>query len=123
MCVLASGDPTFHGIGTTLTRLLGADAVRVIPHPSSVSLACARLGWPQDQVQVVSLVGHPVERVHPHIQPGRRLLVLSWGAHTPAEVAELLVARGYGSSELTVLEQLGGPSERVRTTRAAEWSR
>jgi precorrin-6Y C5,15-methyltransferase (decarboxylating) len=60
ICVLASGDPTFHGIGTTLTRLLGADAVKVIPHPSSVSLACARLGWPQDQVQVVSLVGHPL---------------------------------------------------------------
>lgn len=122
ICVLASGDPTFHGIGTTLTRLLGADAVRVIPHPSSVSLACARLGWPQDQVQVVSLVGHPVERIHPHVQPGRRLLILSWGAHTPAEVAALLTDRGYGSSELTVLEQLSGPSERVRTTRAAEWS-
>ncbi|MFI6832852.1 precorrin-6y C5,15-methyltransferase (decarboxylating) subunit CbiE [Kribbella sp. NPDC050241] len=122
ICVLASGDPTFHGIGTTLTRLLGADAVRVIPHPSSVSLACARLGWPQDQVQVVSLVGHPTERVHPHVQPGRRLLVLSWGAHTPAEVAALLAERGYGASELTVLEQLGGPSERVRTATASEWS-
>src|SRR6266536_2169723 len=122
VCVLASGDPTFHGIGTTLTRLLGADAVRVIPHPSSVSLACARLGWPQDQVQVVSLVGHPVERVHTHVQPGRRLVILSWGSHTPAEVAALLTERGYGSSELTVLEQLGGPSERVRTSRAAEWS-
>ncbi|MFG1628590.1 precorrin-6y C5,15-methyltransferase (decarboxylating) subunit CbiE [Kribbella sp. NPDC049227] len=121
VCVLASGDPTFHGIGTTLTRLLGADAVRVIPHPSSVSLACARLGWPQDQVQVVSLVGHPTERVHPHVQPGRRLLVLSWGAHTPAEVAALLVERGYGASELTVLEQLGGPAERVRTATASEW--
>jgi precorrin-6B C5,15-methyltransferase / cobalt-precorrin-6B C5,C15-methyltransferase len=122
VCVLASGDPTFHGIGTTLTRLLGADAVRVIPQPSSVSLACARLGWPQDQVQVVSLVGHPVELMHPHVQPGRRLLVLSWGAHTPAEVAGLLAARGYGASSVTVLEQLGGPSERVRTARAAEWS-
>jgi precorrin-6Y C5,15-methyltransferase (decarboxylating) len=122
VCVLASGDPTFHGIGTTLTRLLGADAVRVIPQPSSVSLACARLGWPQDQVQVVSLVGHPVELMHPHVQPGRRLLVLSWGAHTPAEVAGLLAARGYGASSVTVLEQLGGPSEQVRTARAAEWS-
>lgn len=122
ICVLASGDPTFHGIGTTLTRLLGADAVQVIPHPSSVSLACARLGWAQDQVQVVSLVGHQVERVHPHVQPGRRLLILSWGSRTPAEVAALLVARGYGSSEVSVLEQLGGPSERMRSTRAAEWS-
>jgi precorrin-6Y C5,15-methyltransferase (decarboxylating) len=121
ICVLASGDPTFHGIGTTLTRLLGADAVRVIPHPSSVSWACARLGWPQDQIQVISLVGHPLELVHPHIQPGRRLVVLSWGAHTPAEVAAALTARGYGASEFTVLEQLGSVNERVRTTRADEW--
>ncbi|MFK4090827.1 precorrin-6y C5,15-methyltransferase (decarboxylating) subunit CbiE [Kribbella sp. NPDC020789] len=122
VCVLASGDPTFHGIGTTLVRLLGADAVRVIPHPSSVSLACARLGWAQDQVQVVSLVGHPTELVHPHVQPGRRLVVLSWGARTPGEVAALLVARGYGASEFVVLEQLGGPAERVTRTTAAEWS-
>jgi len=122
ICVLASGDPTFHGIGTTLTRLLGADAVRVIPHPSSVSLACARLGWPQDQVQVISLVGHPLELVHPHIQPGRRLVVLSWGAHTPAEVAAVLTDRGYGGSRFTVLEQLGSPDERVRAAVASEWA-
>ena len=122
ICVLASGDPTFHGIGTTLTRLLGADAVKVIPHPSSVSLACARLGWPQDQVQVVSLVGHPLELVQPHVQPGRRIVVLSWGAHTPAEVAGLLTDRGYGESRFTVLEQLGSPDERVRSTKAAEWA-
>lgn len=122
ICVLASGDPTFHGIGTTLTRLLGTDAVRVIPHPSSVSLACARLGWPQDQVQVVSLVGHPLELVQPHVQPGRRLVVLSWGAQTPAEVAALLTDRGYGGSRFTVLEQLGSPDERVRAATAAEWT-
>ncbi|GAB3834731.1 precorrin-6y C5,15-methyltransferase (decarboxylating) subunit CbiE [Kribbella italica] len=121
ICVLASGDPTFHGIGTTLTRLLGPEAVHVIPHPSSVSLACARLGWPQDQVQVVSLVGHPLELVHPHVQPGRRLVVLSWGAHTPAEVAQLLTDRGYGDSEITVLEQLGSAQETVRTTKARDW--
>ncbi|MFF0344052.1 precorrin-6y C5,15-methyltransferase (decarboxylating) subunit CbiE [Kribbella sp. NPDC004875] len=122
ICVLASGDPTFHGIGTTLVRLLGADAVRVIPQPSSVSLACARLGWAQDQVQVLSLVSNPVERLHPHLQPGRRLVVLSRGAQTPAEVAQLLVARGYGASEFTVLEQLSGPAERIRRTAAADWS-
>ncbi|GAB3950362.1 bifunctional cobalt-precorrin-7 (C(5))-methyltransferase/cobalt-precorrin-6B (C(15))-methyltransferase [Kribbella albertanoniae] len=122
VCVLASGDPTFHGIGTTLVRLLGASAVRVIPHPSSVSLACARLGWAQEQVQVVSLVGHPTELVHPQVQPGRRLVVLSWGARTPGEVAVLLTARGYGASEFTVLEQLGGPGERVTSTTAEAWA-
>ncbi|WP_344236591.1 precorrin-6y C5,15-methyltransferase (decarboxylating) subunit CbiE [Kribbella hippodromi] len=121
ICVLASGDPTYHGIGTTLVRLLGPDAVHVIPHPSSVSLACARLGWPQDQIQVVSLVKNPVEHLHPHLAPDRRILVLSRNAQTPAEVAHLLTARGYGASQLTILEQLAAPTERIRTTPATNW--
>jgi precorrin-6Y C5,15-methyltransferase (decarboxylating) len=109
--VLASGDPTFHGIGTTLTRLFGA--VHVLPHSSSVSLACARLGWAQDQVAVVSLVGRPVELLHPHVQPNRHILVL--GTETRVgEVAALLTDRGYGGSALTVLERLGAVDERVR---------
>jgi hypothetical protein len=41
VCVLASGDPMLHGIGATLARLLGPDRLHVVPHPSSVSLACA----------------------------------------------------------------------------------
>ncbi|TQM79540.1 precorrin-6Y C5,15-methyltransferase (decarboxylating) [Saccharothrix saharensis] len=103
--VLASGDPMFHGIGTTLVRLLGAERVRVLPHPSSVSLACARLGWALDDVGVVSLVGKPAALVVPHLHPGRRVLVL--GAD-PREVAALAP-----DARLTVLEQLGGPAERV----------
>ena len=121
--MLASGDPTFHGIGTTLVRLLGADAVRVIPQPSSVSLGvcAARLAaGPGRRWSAWS--ANPVERLHPHLHPGRRVLILSRGAQTPAEVADLLTARGYGASEFTVLEQLGGPAERVRTTNAADWS-
>ena len=43
--VLASGDPMLHGIGVTLVRMFGAEQVRVLPHVSSVTLACARLGW------------------------------------------------------------------------------
>ncbi|XVV06363.1 precorrin-6y C5,15-methyltransferase (decarboxylating) subunit CbiE [Actinosynnema sp. CA-248983] len=105
ICVLASGDPMFHGIGATLVRLLGADAVRVVPHPSSVSLACARLGWALDAVDVVSLVGKPVSLLVPFLHPGRRVLVLGG---SPPEVAALA-----GDARLTVLEQLGGPGERV----------
>ncbi|ONI80553.1 cobalamin biosynthesis bifunctional protein CbiET [Saccharothrix sp. ALI-22-I] len=103
--VLASGDPMFHGIGTTLVRLLGARDVRVVPHPSSVSLACARLGWALDDVDVVSLVGKPASLVVPHLHPGRRVLVLGGD---PLEVAALAP-----DARLTVLEQLGGQGERV----------
>jgi precorrin-6Y C5,15-methyltransferase (decarboxylating) len=120
--VLASGDPMLSGIGTTLTRLLGADRVRVLPAPSSVSLACARLGWAVEDTQVVSLVGRPIELLHPHVQPGRRLLVLGSDGDTPAQVSALLSARGYGQSLITVLGGLGGPDEEVRTGTAATWS-
>ena len=33
LVVLASGDPMFYGIGSTLVRLLGPERVRVLPHP------------------------------------------------------------------------------------------
>ena len=84
MCVLASGDPMFHGIGTTLVRLLGPDRVRVLPHPSSVSLACARLGWAVDGVEVVSLVDGRRPDLPACSHPGRRVLVLAPDAATPA---------------------------------------
>lgn len=119
ICVLASGDPVYHGIATTLVRLLGADRVDVVPHPSSVSLACARLGWPADRVTVLNLVGRPVELLHRALQPGRRVLLL--GAPPPAAIGKLVTGRGYGESGLTVLEQLGGPAERIRTGPARAW--
>ncbi len=122
LVVLASGDPMLSGIGTTLTRLLGAGRVRVLPAPSSVSLACARLGWAVEDTEVVSLVGRPIELLHPHVQPGRRLLVLGSDGGTPAQVAALLAGRGYGQSLVTVLGGLGGPDEEVRTGTAATWS-
>ncbi|MEU7904551.1 precorrin-6y C5,15-methyltransferase (decarboxylating) subunit CbiE [Actinoplanes sp. NPDC049118] len=119
IAVLASGDPMFHGLGATLVRLFGAAAVRVIPSPSSVSLAAARLGWSLPDVDVLSLVTAPVEELHPLVHPGRRILILSAGADTPAAVAALLTSRGYADSTVTVLSQLGGPAEDV-TTCAAE---
>ncbi|MFD8149454.1 precorrin-6y C5,15-methyltransferase (decarboxylating) subunit CbiE [Streptomyces sp. NPDC059720] len=111
IAVLASGDPMFHGIGRTLTEVHGP--VRVLPHPSSVSHACARLGWPVEDTEVVTLVGRPAARLAAALHEGRRILVLSAGADTPAEVAALLRDRGFGPSRLRVLEQLGGPGERV----------
>ncbi|GAA1914965.1 precorrin-6y C5,15-methyltransferase (decarboxylating) subunit CbiE [Streptantibioticus ferralitis] len=122
VCVLASGDPMFFGIGRTLTEVAGAERLRVLPHPSSVSYACARLGWPLDETDVVSLVGRPVASLAAALHARRRLLVLSAGAGTPAEVAALLRDRGYGPSRIRVLEQLGGERERRISGAADTWS-
>jgi precorrin-6B C5,15-methyltransferase / cobalt-precorrin-6B C5,C15-methyltransferase len=119
--VLASGDPMLSGVGTSLARLHGADAVEVIPHPSSVTLACARLGWAVEETTVVSLVGRSLDLLTPHVTPGRRLLALGSDGSTPAELARRLTEHGYGASRLTALAQLGGPAERRVTGTAAGW--
>jgi precorrin-6Y C5,15-methyltransferase (decarboxylating) len=119
--VLASGDPMLSGVGTSLVRLHGAGAVQVLPHPSSVSHACARLGWAVEDTAVVSVVGRPVELLVPHVTPGRRLLVLGSDGTTPAAVATLLTGLGYAASRITALAQLGGPAEQVFTGTAGDW--
>jgi precorrin-6B C5,15-methyltransferase / cobalt-precorrin-6B C5,C15-methyltransferase len=113
LVVLASGDPMFYGIGSSLVRLLGTERVRVLPHPSSVSLAAARLGWPLHDVDVVSLVGRPRELLHPLLQPGRRVLALVAEPTAAADVQALLEARGFGGSPVTLLADLGGADEVV----------
>ncbi|MET9544742.1 precorrin-6y C5,15-methyltransferase (decarboxylating) subunit CbiE [Streptomyces sp. NPDC006627] len=122
VAVLASGDPMFYGIGRALTEELGADRLRVLSHPSSVSLACARLGWPVEDTEVITLVGRPAARLAAALHDGRRLLVLSAGAATPGEVAALLRDRGFGPSRMRVLEQLGSAHECAYEGVADAWS-
>jgi precorrin-6B C5,15-methyltransferase / cobalt-precorrin-6B C5,C15-methyltransferase len=123
LLVLASGDPMFYGIGATLVRLLGPVRVRVLPHPSSVSLAAARLGWALDDIDVVSLVGRPRELLHPLLQPGRRVLALTAETSAAADIRAVLDARGFGASPVTLLADLGGPDEVVASAGGEPHSR
>jgi precorrin-6Y C5,15-methyltransferase (decarboxylating) len=113
LCLLASGDPMLHGIGATLARRLGPEQLTVLPAASSVALACARLGWPEQEVDVVSLVTQPPAAALAPMRAGARIVLLCRNGATPAAVARLLAEVGWGDSELTVLERLGGPAERV----------
>ncbi len=117
--VLASGDPFHYGVGDLLLRTIPAAETLCLPHASAFSLTGARLGWSLQDVALVSLHGRALEGIVRHLQPGARILALSWDGETPASLARLLVARGMGGSTMIVLESLGGPRERVRTTTAA----
>jgi len=121
VCVLASGDPLCYGIGVTLTRRIPISEITIIPAPSSFSLACARLGWSLTEVETLSLCGRPSALVQSYIYPGARLLILSEGKSTPGIVAEILTQRGFGNSQITVLERMGGINERILTGTAASW--
>jgi precorrin-6Y C5,15-methyltransferase (decarboxylating) len=114
LVVLGSGDPMHHGIGRTLVEELGAMAVKVIPHPGSVSLACARMGWPVESTPVASTLTAPLAGVLRHAGQGRQLLVLNRDESTPAALAELLTEAGFGGSRMTVLSDLGGRERSLR---------
>ncbi|MEJ8280062.1 precorrin-6y C5,15-methyltransferase (decarboxylating) subunit CbiE [Pseudonocardia spirodelae] len=121
VAVLASGDPMFFGIGATLARVAGPDRLRVLTHPSSVALACARLGWGAEHVTALSVVGRPLDALRRALAPGARLVVLSAGAASPQEIATLLTGAGWGGTRMTVLERLGAHDERAVTGTAATW--
>jgi precorrin-6B C5,15-methyltransferase / cobalt-precorrin-6B C5,C15-methyltransferase len=122
VCVLASGDPLCYGIGVTLLRYLPIAEMTIIPAPSTFSLACARLGWSLTEVETLSLCGRSPDLLAAILAPHAQLLVLSAGADTPQIVADLLTQRGYGGSQLTVLEHLGGTKENQLTGIARSWS-
>jgi precorrin-6Y C5,15-methyltransferase (decarboxylating) len=117
--VVASGDPLLHGVGNVLIRLYGPDVVAVLPHVSSVTLACSRVGWAVHDTEIISLVN---AEPHTAVRRGGQAVVLSRDGTSPAAVAKLLADTGRGDSEMTVLEQLGGPGELRRSATAREWA-
>jgi precorrin-6Y C5,15-methyltransferase (decarboxylating) len=116
--VLASGDPFHYGVGDLLLRSIPAAETLCLPQSSAFSLAASRLGWSLQEVALVSLHGRAFEGIVRHLQPGARILALSWDGETPGKLAKLLVERGMGDSSITVLEAMGGPRERVRRATA-----
>jgi len=122
VCVLASGDPMYYGVGASLARQVPGAEMLVLPAPSSCSLAAARLGWPLQDVNVLSLVARPLAALNAQLFSGVRLLLLSNDGQSPAAVAQLLRERGFGASRLSVLEHLGGDAERRIDGTANDWN-
>lgn len=122
VCVLASGDPFHYGVGAVLARHIDPREMIVLPAPSAFSLAAARLGWSVPDTVLLSLHGRSLDLIRPHLQPAARIIVLPSGGDGPAALAQVLAQSGFGQSRLTVLEALGGPRERVRSTTAAAFA-
>ncbi len=118
VCVLASGDPFFFGVGAMLMRRFRPDEMMSIPAPSAFALAASRLGWSEQDCALLSLHGRPLEAIIPHLSDGARILSLSWDGSTPGKLAALLASRGMGRSKLTMCEAMGGGNERIRTAAA-----
>ena len=123
VCVLASGDPLCYGIGVTLLRYISISEMTILPAPSTFSLICAKLGWSLTDVETLSLCGRSPDFLAGILAPGSQLAILSADASTPQIVADLLVKRGYGGTQMTVFEHLGGERERTLSDIARSWSK
>jgi precorrin-6Y C5,15-methyltransferase (decarboxylating) len=110
--ILATGDPLNYGVARKLMEFIPFAEMEIIPHLSAFSLAAARAGWSLPDCDTLTLHGRDAAHIEPFIQPDVRLIVLTADATTIAEVARRLTARGFGKSEITVLENMGGPRER-----------
>ena len=108
MVVLATGDPMHFGIGVSLAKRVPAEEMAVHPHISAFSLAAARMRWPLADTECLTIHGRPLDLLAGAVAPRRKLLLLSHDGTSPAEVARRLTELGYGASEVTVLEHMGG---------------
>jgi precorrin-6Y C5,15-methyltransferase (decarboxylating) len=99
------------GVTRKLMEFVPFEEMTVIPNLSAFSLAASRLGWSLPDCDCFSIHGRPAANIEPFVQPGARLLALTENAKTIAEACHRLVKRGFGESEIAVLENLGGEAE------------
>src|SRR5688572_1904294 len=120
--VLATGDPMHFGIGVPLVKRVPAEEMAIHPHISAFSLVAARMRWPLADAECLTIHGRPLDLLAGAVAPGRKLLLLSHDGGSPAEVALRLTELGYGASDVTVLEHMGGERERLYAGRADAWA-
>lgn len=120
--VLATGDPLWFSVGARIGRAIDPHEIVYHPQLSAFQLAAARMGWSMPDVETLTVHGRPVEQMIAFIQPDIRLLILTTGAQTPAQIARFLTERGFGQSKITVLAAMGGADEQRFDGVAESWA-
>lgn len=123
VCILASGDPLFFGIGSLVIKKLGAEHVEIVPQPSSMQVAFARVGLKWDDAAFISVHGRSLEGLLTRLRRVAKAAVLTDEESSPARIAARLIEHGETAWTASVCENLGGPDERVRWFDLAELAR
>ncbi len=112
--VLASGDPLFYGIGTYLSKALGAEQVVIYPNITAVAAAFARIKEAWHDAAVISLHGRGQDaRFIEAVRSADKLAVLTDPHFNPAYLAQRCLDAEVTDVRMCVLERLGGADERV----------
>ncbi len=120
ICILASGDPMFFGVGAAVIKRLGAEHVEILPHPSSMQWAFARAGMKWDDAVLISLHGRSREGFLTRLRTCAKVGVLTDPENTPSRLAATMLEHGQTRWRAWVCENLAGADERVRRFSIAE---
>jgi precorrin-6Y C5,15-methyltransferase (decarboxylating) len=120
VCVLASGDPLFFGVGARVAERVGADHVEFVPAPSSVQWAFARTGIAWDDAEIVSVHGRSAEGLVTRLRRASKVAILTDPESAPPRLAARMIEHGETGWDAWACERLGGPGERVRRFALAE---
>jgi len=119
ICVLASGDPLFFGIGRTLIQRFGPERLSVQPALSAMQLAFAHAKEPWQDAAFISLHGRGHQEILPTLLRRGKLFLFTDPQHRPESVAAELAAGldALGLADLPcrimVGENLGLANERI----------
>jgi precorrin-6B C5,15-methyltransferase / cobalt-precorrin-6B C5,C15-methyltransferase len=115
-CILAAGDPGYHGMVRFAARRLGEDGIAVHPAPSSVAVAAARVGMAWDDVVVASVRAQSLAQVVETIRSHPSVAVLVSRRVPPETVGTALVTAGCPDRRVAVCARLAEPGEKVIRT-------
>lgn len=121
VAILASGDPFWHGAGGSLAAHLTAGEWRAYPAPSTFSRAAAVMGWRIEEVRCLGLHAAPLDRLSPVLEPHGRIICLLRDGAASRSLATWLTDNQCGTAQITVLERLGGPHQKIRHVSAAQF--
>lgn len=116
--IIASGDPHCWGISEHFSKHLSSDEFESLPSLSILSRVANIMNWPVATTASLSLCSQPFESLNRYLHPNSNLILLSTGSETPEKVGQHLKDNGFGSSEITVLENLGNKAEKIKTATA-----
>jgi precorrin-6B C5,15-methyltransferase / cobalt-precorrin-6B C5,C15-methyltransferase len=114
VCVLASGDPLLFGIGSLIIKRLGAEHVEVLPQPTSMQWAFAKVGLKWDDAAFISVHGRSREGFLVRLKRVSKLGVFTDEENSPPRLASLMAEHGETAWQAWLCENLAGPDERVR---------
>lgn len=112
--VLASGDPFSYGVGSIFAAALDPEEWRAIPTLGVFDIACARLGWARESTTCIGLHAAPFEKLRMHLHRDCRIIATLRDTKSLSLLTEYLIKHGYAALQLTILERIGGPHERIQ---------